>query len=154
MKEPRFLKSGTVLSTIMVAVAGSSAFVIWRSLTSLGWENLTLLPLFVAICVAAALIANAGSMIILGFYAKTVVRRYGQISFPILFVLTPVLAIITWYGYDYLVPSFRWYTDESPDFEHGLSVERFLYALAFEVSVVAVYWLLIKEKQSPLRDSA
>ena len=59
---------------------------------------------------------------------------------PLLLAATPVLGLLCWYGYDYLIPDFRRYTDDRPDFEHGITTERFLRSWAFEATVVTGYW--------------
>jgi hypothetical protein len=76
-------------------------------------------------------------------------RYTGRASLLVLLGITPLLGLMTWFGYDRLLPDFRWYTDDSPPYEHGLTVERFLKAWGFEVLVVLLYWWPIRNYRIP-----
>ena len=60
--------------------------------------------------------------------------RPSVVRFSATGLLTALSALGTAYLYDYGVPPFRWYTDDNPDWVHGLTLR--LYATAFLVQSV------------------
>jgi hypothetical protein len=120
---------------------------IWAPKASLGATLLSIPIFFVTMWLPLSFvdfaIASTSQLLaypLLVICALIVIRWRGQASLPLLLSLTPLLGFLTWYGYDHFVPDFRWYTDERPPYEHGLTLERFLNAWAFEAAVIVGFW--------------
>jgi hypothetical protein len=108
------------------------------------YEFPVMLPVAIIVTSVVAFISHALSYPLLICCAVLLLRRLGRVPFALLLATTPVLGLLTWYGYDRFVPDFRWYTDDSPPYEHGLTLERFLKSWALEVAVVLGYWWPIR----------
>jgi hypothetical protein len=112
------------------------------------WPTITIATLLIAS------IAQCVAYVVLALLATQLLRRFGHVSLLPLLAATPILGLLAWYGYDYLVPGYRWYTDERPPYEHGITGVRFLLSWGFEIIVVIGYWLLLRPLQSSARRNA
>ncbi len=103
-----------------------------------------------AISIVGFLIGSIAQIIVypvLAIYAFILFRFSGRVSLPLLLLITPVLGLLVWFGYDQIVPDYRWYTDERPPYEHGLTLDRFLTGWGLEVAVVLGYWWPIRNRR-------
>jgi hypothetical protein len=80
------------------------------------------------------LIAFVGSLIVFALpqwfqaaLSSFITRRFGKLSSAGVVLALPITTLITWYSFDYLTPSF-------PEFEHGLTVVRYLATLGFQAT--------------------
>ena len=74
------------------------------------------------------------------FYAFLLFHFSGRVPFLLLLAITPVLAWLTWFGYDRIVPDYRFMLDERPPYEHGLTLDRFLLSWGWSASVTLGFW--------------
>jgi hypothetical protein len=84
---------------------------------------------------------------LLFFYGIVLFWWRGHAGLPFLLALTPLLGLLAWYGYDRVLPDYRFYTDERPPYVHGLTLERFLNAWAFEIAVVIGFWWPMRNRR-------
>lgn len=86
-------------------------------------------------------------------FACVIRNRFpGKADFYILFAL-PFTSLLTWFSWDYLTPSFFGYgagEDWNPH-EHGLTLKRYLIALAIQTLVSVFSYLFWKSADSPSR---
>ena len=52
-------------------------------------------------------------------------RRIAIINIMAILFSVTLCALVSFYCYDFIVPSFRWYTDTAPDWVHGITYQRF-----------------------------
>ena len=150
VKPSGWLRVWLIFGGLVVTAAGSAAYwfgaFVWelvqnpaRGIYAFGPFLLVWIPLTV-INFAIASTAQIFAYPFLVAYACLLIYFSGRVSFPLLLAISPLLGLLAWYGYDHLVPDFRWYTDERPPYVHGLTLERFMLAWLFEIAMVLGYW--------------
>ena len=142
---------GAPATTLVLVLAYWSAMGIWdyvRTPTRHFYEVVVMVPLVPLISFVAASTAQIFSYVVITTCAVLFFRWKGRVSLFLLLLLTPLLGLLTWYGYDHFVPDYRFYTDENPPYEHGLTLERFLKAWGFEILVVLGYWWPMRTRHS------
>jgi hypothetical protein len=145
------LTLGPPLVTLCISAAFWGATLFWDyvNLPSRQFHEVVFMWPFATIMgFLVASLAQSGAYVTLPLLAKWLLRRYCQISLLALLAATPVLGVLVWYGYDYLVPELRWYSDERPPFEHGITGVRFLMSWGLEIAIVIGYWLLLRPLRS------
>jgi hypothetical protein len=144
---------GAVLVTLVLATAYSSCLVIllfFRD-TSAGAANAsTLAVMWLLLSFTEFAIASIAQVFVyplLFLYVLVLFRMRGNADLRFLLALTPILGLLAWYGYDRILPDYRFYTDQRPPYEHGLTLERFFSAWAFELAVVLGFWWPIRKRR-------
>ena len=101
-----------------------------------------------------ALVTSIGSLLIFtlpqAFQAAlvAVLHRAGRSRFAVLPAL-PLTAVATWYCYDYLTIDFTLGINAGPDwtpYQHGISISRYMKALAFQTPITLFSLLFIDAK--------
>jgi hypothetical protein len=118
------------------------------------YEFAVMLPLSTLVASVIAFISHALSYPLLIFCIFLSTRCLGRVPLALLVALTPILGLLTWYGYDHFIPDYRWYTDDRPPYDHGLTLERFLKSWALEITVVLGYWWPIRNYRLSARAAA
>jgi hypothetical protein len=108
------------------------------------YEFAVMFPLATAVASVVALISHVLSYPLLIACAFLLTRWLDRVPFAVLLATTPLLGLLTWYGYDHFIPDYHWYTDDRRPYEHGLTLERFLKSWALDFAVVLGYWWPIR----------
>jgi hypothetical protein len=143
--------------TLVIWLLGSAVFLIWsvywilqsphRSLEDLlGFLLWTpfLIPLIGIGLGFVAAISFGAAQYVLGAILFVFARRLTLINGLCLVASLAVLTFISWESYDYLVPSYRFYTaPDDGDWVHGVSLQRLSVFAAIEIVLAAFsYWRL------------
>ena len=147
-----WLVFGVAAATLVLVAAYGFCLFVWgfiqnpsAGLTPLAFGLVTMwIPLSIVEFIIAS-IAQILAYPVLVACAFISFRLVGRPYLPLLLIITPLLALLVWYGYDRIVPDYRWYTDDRPPYEHGLTLERFLKGWAFEAAIVLGYWWPIRK---------
>jgi hypothetical protein len=111
-----------------------------NAMAAIAVVNAVVISFQTAICVLP-------TSIIQGISLTLIFECRPSVSIPGTFGLTILSSLVTLYAYDYLIPSFRWYTDESPDWVHGITPLRFGLALGLQVSILLFGWLRLSRRR-------
>jgi hypothetical protein len=118
------------------------------------YELTLMLPLMVIATSIVAFVSHAISGPVLLCWIFIILRIFGRIPFIWILAISPVLALLTWFGYDHLVPDYRFFTDDRTLYSHGLTLSRYLTALAFDLTMVAIYWIPMRNYRPNQRAAA
>jgi hypothetical protein len=134
---------GVPVATLILCCAYGPGFLLWQYLHN---ENLPfreiaiVLPLFPIVCFVFASIAQAIVYFVLPLYALMLLCFTGRASLLLLLLSTPLLGLLIWFGYEHFVPDFRLYFDQSPPYQYGVTLARFLTGWGLEILIVLLYW--------------
>jgi hypothetical protein len=129
-----FLYIATLLS---VGAASTSAHATKETLGVMAAYALAIVGIFT--------ISRIFSWIVTSSVAGCFLRLKSKVSFWELFALTPICAFLLWFGYDRLIPDYRFMNDARPPYEHGLTWSRFGVAWAIEIAVMFAYWFPLRK---------
>jgi hypothetical protein len=104
-------------------------------------------PAISLVSFAIASIAQVIAYPVLVFYVLLLFRFSGRVPVLSLLAITPVLAWLTWFGYDRIVPDYRFMLDERPPYEHGLTLNRFLLSWAWSAAITFGFWWPLRKIQ-------
>ena len=158
---PRGFSVWVFLGGLVVTVAGAAAYwffaFLWAVIqnphagpTAIGPFLLMWVPLTV-VSFVTAFIAQILSYPLLVASTSFMIYRTGRVPLSLLVAISPLLALLAWFAYEHFVPEYRWYTDETPPYEYGLSFKRFLSAWAFQIVIVLGYWWPLRTSHLAVR---
>jgi hypothetical protein len=134
---------GTPAVTLILCCAYCSGWILWEYLHNPNrylYEIAIMAPLLSIVSFVLASIAEVIAYLVLPLYVLMLLYFFGRVSLVLLIPVTPLLGLLGWFGYEHFVPNYRFYTDQSPPYEYGLTIERFLVGWALEVLIVFFYW--------------
>jgi hypothetical protein len=137
---------GVPAITLVLACAYWPGWLFWGYFHDPNMHNLHFSEIIVVALVASivgfviASIAQAMVYFVLPLYAFVLLCLSGRVFLPLLLLSTPLLGLLSWFGYQHFVPDFRLYFDQSPPYQYGLTVKRFLAGWRLEVAIVLLYW--------------
>jgi hypothetical protein len=99
-------------------------------------------PIFAIVDVIGCLLVLALSQCLQAALIHIFQPAYGCGARYVVFPALPVTAVVTWYCYDYLTPSNVCFGGcDMPLYEHGISISRYLKALAFQIPITLFSFL-------------
>jgi hypothetical protein len=141
---------GAPTTTLILAVTYCSGLLLWdyvRITTRQLYEVGIMLPLISILEFVEASLAQVATYVAITLLVILLRKWTGRVALLPLLLATPLLGILTWFGYEHFVPSYRWYTDERPPYEYGLTLERFLIAWGLEILVVLGVWWPLRTRR-------
>jgi len=101
--------------------------------------TLLVVPLFLGmIAMGGTLLVFAVPQFVQAILAHALVQNFDRRGLLGVVLALPVMAVVTWYCYDYLTPSMQLSINDGPDWQpwqHGLTVERYLTTLAVQAPI-------------------
>jgi len=111
------------------------------------YEIVVMLPPITIVSFLIVFVAQLAAYAAMTALALMLRKGIGRVPLWPLLLASPLLGYLTWFGYEHFVPEYRFFLDESPPYQYGLTLNKFLFAWGLEILIVLGFWWPLRRKR-------